>query len=237
MPGRDPSRPQDSKLARASREDSIQEQRLADPSTSLGFQGEMLQAVCESVDQTGLTATQKLYLKKLAKFGYKGKALAACGLSLSMPYLWRKHQEQGEEFTATEALVVEALVERLEESVDCRAFLGYDVPVYGTLGKPEIEEREIETERDGVVTKVKEVVHRFTGVVGVKREFDSQLAQFRLKALAPDRYADRRKTELTGRDGGPIEIAPVIDRLSGQLAKLAAPVVADQPIEAPTDDE
>ena len=211
----------DPKLARAGADSDRPIARLADPSTQLGFQGDMLEALCQTVEESALTPTQKLYLKRFAKYGYKGKACAAAGVSLSMPSLWRRHEEHGREFSAVEQVILDALVEQLEESVDCRAFLGYLEPVFGQLGKPEIEEREVF--KDGETqTVVKEVVQRFTGIVGYKRMFDSQLAQFRLKALAPDRYADRRKTELSGPGGGPVLIAPVVDRLGSQLARMNA---------------
>jgi hypothetical protein len=218
----------DQSLARGRGEPDRPIARLADPSTQLGFQGDMLAALEQSVEETGLTATQKLYLKRFAKYGYKGKACASAGITAQMPSLWRRHEEYGQEFSAAEAMIQEALVEQLEESVDARAFLGYLEPVFGQLGKPEIEEREITKEDGGTTTVVKEVVQRFTGIVGYKRMFDSQLAQFRLKALAPDRYAERRKTELTGAGGGPVQVAPVVDRLSSQLARLNAPKEDDQ---------
>jgi hypothetical protein len=231
-----PSSPkQDQKLARATREARDLEldpqrpiTRLEDPSTRLGLEGEVLQAIEQTVNESGLTATQRLYLKRFARYGYKGKACAAAGVTLQMPSLWRKHEEYGQEFAALESIISEALVEQLEESVDARAFLGYLEPVFGTLARPEIEEHET---RDGKGTVTKEVLHRFTGVVGYKRMFDAQLAQFRLKALAPDKYAERRKTELTGKDGGPVQIAPVVDRLSSQLARLQKQ--RDEPQEAP----
>jgi hypothetical protein len=198
----------DQSLARASGETDRPIARLEDPSTRLGFQGDMLEAMEQSVEESGLTPSMKLYLKRFAKYGYKGKACAAAGLSAQMPSVWRKHEEYGQEFSAVEALITEALVEQLEESVDARAFLGYLEPVFGQMGYPEVTEDE------------KGRTIKYTGIVGYKRMFDSQLAQFRLKALAPDKYAERRKTELTGANGGPVQIAPVVDRLSGQLAKL-----------------
>jgi hypothetical protein len=220
-----PSDPkQDHKLARRAREaqdlelDSARPiARLEDPSTRLGLEGEVLQAIEQTVNESGLPITMRVYLKRFAKHGYKGKACASAGVTAQMPSVWRRHEEYGQEFAALEAVIQETLVEQLEESVDARAFLGYLEPVFGTLARPEIEEHET---RDGKGTVVKEVLHRFTGVVGYKRMFDAQLAQFRLKALAPDKYAERRKTELTGANGGPVQIAPVVDRLSGQLARL-----------------
>jgi len=192
--------------------------RLEDPSTHVGLPEDQCLAVDAAVDEAELLPTMRRYLKAFARTGYKNKACVFAGVTNQNPPLWRRHESYGQAFSALESIVQEALVERLEESVDVRAFLGYLEPVFGALGRPEIEEREVAGDEKGAV--VKEVVHRFTGIVGYKRMFDAQLAQFRLKALAPEKYAERRKTELSGPGGGPITIAPVVDRLSGQLERM-----------------
>lgn len=208
-------RQQDQKLARAKGGNSMQ--RLDDPSTHVGLEPAMIESVAATVEASPLLPSMKAYLVAFARHGYKGKACAAAGVTAQMPHWWRKHEEHGEAFRELEQIVQDALVERLEESVDVRGFLGYLEPVFGSLGRPEIEERETQ---DGKGTVVKEVVQRFTGVVGYVRKFDNQLAMFRLKALAPEKYAERRKTELSGPGGGPVQVAPVVDRLSTQLERM-----------------
>lgn len=43
-------------------------------------------------------------------------------------------------------------------------------------------------------------------LVGEERLYSDTLLMFRLKALRPDLYKDRQATELTGKDGGPMEM-------------------------------
>lgn len=69
-------------------------------------------------------------------------------------------------------------MERLEGEADDRAVRGVMVPVVGRIG-------------DGQ-----------DGVIATERKPSDQLLMFRLKALAPDRYRERR--ELTGAGGKPL---------------------------------
>lgn len=87
----------------------------------------------------------------------------------------------------------QVFVEALEQEVDRRAFVGNLEPVYGK-----------------------------TGLQGYVRKFSDQLAMFRLKALDPDKYADRKKTELSGPGQGPIQMQPVVAQLEEKVEAIIA---------------
>ena len=96
-------------------------------------------------------------------------------------------------FRALEDQARECYLDILEAEVDRRAFAGYDRPIY-YKGKEE----------------------------GKERVYSDILALARLKALAPDRYAERKKTELSGPEGGPIRIQPIVEQLREKLLAQAA---------------
>ena len=53
----------------------------------------------------------------------------------------------------------------------------------------------------------KKPVYQGGNLVGYVMEYSDQLMQFLLKGNKPDKFKDRSSTELTGKDGGPIDIA------------------------------
>lgn len=55
-------------------------------------------------------------------------------------------------------------------------------------------------------------------IVGARRVYDSGLMQFLLRGLKPQKYSAR--TEITGADGGPIEI---VERLKAARARVLPP--------------
>lgn len=55
---------------------------------------------------------------------------------------------------------------------------------------------------------------------GAVREYSDVLAMFILKARRPEKY--RERTEITGRDGGPIRILKAEDMTDDELARIAA---------------
>jgi hypothetical protein len=143
-----------------------------------------------------LEPRQRVYLYAFARRGYKMAAAAYAGVSASTLTRWRKESDR---FRELEATAQEVWVERMEQEFDRRGLVGVLKPVFGKLAGG----------RDAG-----------TGVVGHVREYSDTLAVMRLKALAPDRYAERRKTELTGAGGGPVQMQPVTERLADALNRL-----------------
>ncbi|MDD3927726.1 MAG: terminase [bacterium] len=67
-----------------------------------------------------------------------------------------------------------------------------------------VELMEKEADRRAVKGVLKPVFYK-GAKCGSVREFSDTLLIFRLKALAPNKY--RERTELTGKDGGPVEVS------------------------------
>lgn len=147
----------------------------------------------EHLREAGLTPKQAAYLVALARCGRKFKAMEAVPVNYISVRRWREQPV----FKELETLAIDLWVEALEERVDARAFEGVLEPVIGRVGK----------DQDGIITHV--------------RRYSDQLALARLRALAPERYAERRKTELSGPDGGPIQLQPVVNRLRDKLLQRA----------------
>lgn len=59
-------------------------------------------------------------------------------------------------------------------------------------------------------------------LVGEERLYSDTLLMFRLKALRPDLYKDRQATELTGKDGGAVQIEQTLEAAAVLRAKLDA---------------
>ncbi len=97
--------------------------------------------------------------------------------------------------------------DRLEEEVHRRAVIGVEEQVFGTMGRPEIKVMDNGTER--------EVIHRFTGVVGVRKNYSDNLLMFLLKARRPAEFRENVKVEHN--HGGKVEIESARDRLAGKL--------------------
>ncbi|BCL70527.1 phage terminase small subunit [Vibrio nigripulchritudo] len=100
------------------------------------------------------------------------------------------YRDQDADFAKRWEEAIESHVEALEIEADRRASVGVEEPVF---------------------YKGKEC--------GRVRKFSDNLLMFRLKALAPEKYRERR--ELTGKDGGPIETAVsftcmVLEAIDGQ---------------------
>lgn len=135
-------------------------------------------------------ARMQTFLLALARLSYQTKACAVTGINSWTVRNWRKGHPR---FTEYESIALEAFVEVMEQEADRRGMEGWLEPVFS---------------------------HKTGEMLGHVRKFDSRLLEMRLKALDPDKYADRRKTELTGANGGPIQVQPVIDTLREKLDRL-----------------
>lgn len=77
--------------------------------------------------------------------------------------------------------------------------------------KEVIEQLEIEADRRAVAGVNKPVFYKGRKVSSI-REYSDTLLMFRLKGLAPERYRERH--EISGPDGGPVEIKEVVINLN-----------------------
>lgn len=123
----------------------------------------------------GSTAWKKPFLARLEECGNVLRTCEALGISRNRAY---EERDADEDFRREWLAALDAYVERLEGEADDRAVRGVMVPVVGRIG-------------DGQ-----------DGVIATERKPSDQLLMFRLKALAPDRYRERR--ELTGAGGKPL---------------------------------
>lgn len=123
----------------------------------------------------GSTAWRPLFLRTLEECGNVLRTCEAIGISRPRAY---EARDADEDFRREWLAALDAYVERLEGEADDRAVRGVMVPVVGRIG-------------DGQ-----------DGVIATERKPSDALLMFRLKALAPDRYRERR--ELTGAGGKPL---------------------------------
>lgn len=170
------------------------------------------------------------------------KACAAIGVARWTAYQWRKNDER---FAEAWDDALKAALLGLEDEAHRRAFDGMDEPLTHqgqftylyerdedgqVIFDEEIIDRPV-TGKDGVHTE-HEVIRRprlmldASGqprVASVKRYSDT-LAIFLLKAHAPTKYRENTKVELSGVDGGPIEIDNTTRtaKLAGLVARLEA---------------
>lgn len=137
-----------------------------------------------------VAARMQTYLLALVKLSYQTKACAVVGINAWAVRRWRKEYPR---FIEYEQVALESFVEVMEQEADRRAIEGWLEPVWS---------------------------HKTGQKLGHIRKYDSRLLETRLRALAPDKYADRRKTELTGKDGGPVQVQPVMESLKEKLDRL-----------------
>ena len=145
------------------------------------------------VPQDALDALQPAQRAYLAAYSARGLINQACRVARvdkTTVLYWRKRAVNHEIFSKAEAACKAFADELIEEELLRRGMEGHLEPVYGRVGKDQ------------------------DGVVGHKRVYSDKLllaaAQARLPGFA-------RKVELSGPDGGPILVAPVVDALKAKL--------------------
>jgi hypothetical protein len=87
-----------------------------------------------------------------------------------------------------------------------------------------LEQEAFRRSHDGVekyVVSHGSVVH-FDGKPLIERTYSDQLMMFLLKARRPERFRERQSVELSGKDGGPIEVDNVRERLLSRLTPKEA---------------
>jgi len=155
-----------------------------------------------------------------------GRACAAVGISRMTAYTWRKGMP---DFADAWGQAMKAGVLALEDEAHRRAFEGVDDPLthQGQFtylyrdkvdedGKPVYDANGMR-EREPVLDEKGE--HKIAAV----RKYSDTLAIFLLKAHDPAKYRDNTRMELTGANGGPVQIGD-----TERTARLAALVAAAQ---------
>lgn len=170
----------------------LPDEELDDPSAYVS--GEAISALHLELQDAKLEPKQRAYILALAMTG--GRTFrAACLAHVAMRTVgtWRRDSN---EFAEMEQRAQRIWVETLEQEADRRAFVGVEKPVFGSLG-----------------------TGMGSGEVGRIREYSDRLLEFRLRALDPDKYADRKKTEHSGPGGGAIPIEAVRNELAEKFAR------------------
>jgi len=129
---------------------------------------------------------KRAFLKALAQVGSITKAAELAKVDRSSHYRWLKEDSGGEYENAVNDALDEAS-DHLEDEARRRAIEGVEEPVF------------------------------YQGeVVGSVRKFSDTLLMFLLKGNRPGKYKDRVSSEITGKDGGPVQVSSGID-----LSKLS----------------
>jgi hypothetical protein len=177
-------------------------------------------------DKLELAARREKMQLWLAAFASHGNITLACdesGVKRQTYYYWMNNCGDAErpnpEFSlvATDGSLVpfaemvdvasNEAADRVEAEILRRAVAGYDEPVFGTLGTPEV----IEDARGNEKT----VVRKYTGQVGTVRKHSDLLLIFLAKALRPQKFRDNVKVE--HEVNGKVEIDSARDRLAEKL--------------------
>lgn len=167
----------------------------------------------------------------LAETGIVAKACKAVDISRMTAYGWR---DDIPEFAAAWDKALKVGITALEDEAHRRAFEGSDEPLVhqGQLTyRYERDERgqlifdEIVTgELNGEPVRVKQprllLDENKRPIVESVKKYSDTLAIFLLKAHAPDKYRERAAMELTGKDGGPLQLDDATR--SARVAQLLA---------------
>lgn len=124
-------------------------------------------------------ASKERFLEAYGEHGTVFHAAKAAGVGRRSVYRWR---DEDEVFAQRLQDAIDDQDDLIDAELDRRGRLGWDEPVFGSLG-----------------------AQMGTGVVGEIRKFSDAALIFRAKTRQTGRF--RERTEITGKDGGPIEHA------------------------------
>jgi hypothetical protein len=160
----------------------------------------------EAVDNAARQAKMKAFLDTFAVCGNIKLACEAAGINRNTYYHWMDNSDDetgiGDNrpeyavvlgdgtsipFAAAVKVAAEEAADLLEAEVRRRAVDGWEEPVYGTLGTPEIVEGKNGQER--------EVVRTYTGQVGTVKKFSDNLLMFLLKKNRPE-FRDNHRVDV-----------------------------------------
>jgi hypothetical protein len=145
-------------------------------------------------DDATITEPQRLWLKCYVRVTRIMRTCGLVGIAYSTLQTWRAESPA---FVQLEAQAHSVYLECLEAQLDVMAFHGVDEPVYGKL----------------------EGLNAGTGIVGYKRIRSERLAEFRMRSENPTKYRERASVELTGKDGGAIEVESKTQNMLERLRK------------------
>lgn len=86
------------------------------------------------------------------------------------------------------------------------------------LGTDGLEDEATRRGREGTLKPVYQQGRK----VGEVREYSDTLLIFMLKARRPEKFKDRSAQELTGKDGGPVQVSTATDDLISRISRIAA---------------
>ena len=143
-----------------------------------------------------------------------GRACAAIDISRTTAYEWR---DEIPDFKERWDKALKVGVTALEDEAHRRAFEGVDEPLTHQ-GAISYQTQEVEDDNG---EKHYELVKDSNGkpVPVTVKKYSDTLAIFLLKAHAPDKYRERSNVELTGADGGPVQLSH-----TERMAKVASMV-------------
>jgi len=96
-----------------------------------------------------------------------------------------------------------------------------------------------EEARRRAVDGVKKPVYQGGVLVGYERQYSDALLRTLLQANRPEKFRETYRAELTGANGGPIDIngaSEISDRILGRLDSIAARIAAQETTEADSSD-
>jgi hypothetical protein len=126
-------------------------------------------------------AQQAAFLKAYARLGILTASEEASGVDRNNHYVWLADPEKYPNYPARFQEAGEKAADRCEKAMLKRGVIGWDEPVFGSLGSG-----------------------AGTGVVGKRRMFSDRLLEIALKARRPEKFRERH--EVTGKDGGPVQV-------------------------------
>jgi hypothetical protein len=146
---------------------------------------------------------KRAFLKVFGEQGIISRAADQVGIDRNTVYYWQEHDAG---FAAAFRQAEARATELLEAEAHRRAVQGVERLKFDR-GLP--------------------LVNPDTGEPYREREYSDTLLIFLLKARNPAKYRDNSRVELTGKDGGPIDIdVEPADRIARRIAELAARVGA-----------
>jgi len=145
---------------------------------------------------------QKKFLKAYSEIGIVKYACQVAGISRTTYKYWRDHDEA---FSAQLEEAREEANDSLEYAAHEQAVIGIFEPVV-SMGRIVYEEIPVLDEQGNPVLDEKGRPKTKQGEPRMRRVLAPSLLQTLLKANMPDKYKDKQKLELTGKDEGPVDV-------------------------------
>ena len=125
------------------------------------------------------TVWEAAFLIEVSQHGNTTQAVETIGIDRSTPY---DRKEAHPEFARRWKYAKLEAADRLEAEARRRAVEGVEEPVYGRVGKDQ------------------------DGLIGTVRKYSDTLLIQLLRANKPEKFKDRVANELTGKNGGPVQM-------------------------------